>query len=114
MVDGRREGRIESHDVSTFPSPLHGPVPSRREARPARHARARRLLAGQALAALAFDLAIFVAMARLGWELLMPWSRALDAADGLWLVGLLVCAGLWAAFVTRDLSRWQRLARRRR
>ncbi|MET0210950.1 MAG: hypothetical protein ABW220_18050 [Burkholderiaceae bacterium] len=101
--------------MTTIPSPLSRPLPVAYEGTPSpttRRQAARRALEAQTLAALAFDLLIFGTMARLGWELLMPWERVLDAADGLWLCGLLVCSGLWAAFIDRDLVRWRRLRRR--
>jgi hypothetical protein len=104
---------------TTMPSPLHALASDTRPATPdaattpARW-RTRRLMAAQAAIALAFDAAILVVMLALAWELLMPWSRALEAANGLMAIGLVVCGGLWAAFVEQDLRRWRRLRRTRR
>lgn len=103
---------------TTLPSPLHAaetPVRAAAAATPLpRRARTRRILETQAALALAFDAAILAAMLALAWELFMPWNRALDAADGLMALGLLVCGGLWTAFVEQDLLRWRRLRRGRR
>lgn len=103
---------------TTLPSPLHAvetpaPAVATAAALP-RITRTRRTLETQAALALAFDMAILAAMLALAWELFMPWNRALDAADGLMALGLLVCGGLWTAFVEQDLLRWRRLRRGRR
>jgi len=65
----------------------------------------------QAAAALGFDAAIFIAMLALAWQLLTPWSQALDAAQGLMVIGLVICGGLWLSFLQHDLRRWRRLRR---
>jgi hypothetical protein len=100
---------------TTLPSPLQhaAAVPDAAPTgRPAsRIARTRRALVRQAGMALGFDAAILAAMVALAWVLFMPWSRALDAADGLMAIGLIVCGGLWTAFVQQDLRRWRRLRR---
>jgi hypothetical protein len=108
---------LQSPTVSptTLPSPLEHAAEAADDAtrtRPVlRITRTRHTLTLQAMLALGFDGAILLAMVALAWALFMPWSRPLDAADGLMALGLVVCGGLWAAFVEQDLRRWRRLRR---
>jgi hypothetical protein len=61
---------------------------------------------------LVFDGAVFAAMGVLGWKLVMPWGDALSAGESLMVIGLIVCAGLWASICAEDLYRWRKLCRR--
>lgn len=91
----------ESLDPQKAPPPRVGPP----------HAWCR--LAGTPAAlTLVFDGAVFAAMGVLGWKLVMPWADALSAGESLMVIGLTVCAGLWASICAEDVYRWRKLCRR--
>lgn len=86
-------------------------APAGRVARPSRLS-ILRLVATDTGITLAFDIAVFAAMAVMGWNLAMPWDQALTAGENMMAIGLLVCTGLWASISADDLHRWQKLHRR--
>lgn len=63
-------------------------------------------------AALAFDLAVFVVLAVLGWALLMPWDEPLREGGSLMLLALMAFALFWLSITEPDFWRFARLRRR--